>query len=265
VFRDVYAPAGLKIALAVRARAAWLLAEPDGAVSGWSAAELLGASSGPRDAPAEVTVPRFRRPQPGLLIHRESLASDELVRRGGITLTSPTRTAYDLLRKLDVIEGVAALDALAHRYPFGADDVRALRSRHLGLPGNPSVEAGLRLMDRRADSPMESRMRVALVCAGLPPRVQHPVTVGGRAFRLDLAYPEAMLAVEYDGGHHREAAQALRDLEREGLLTAAGWKIIRFDAATVLCCPGRLVARTRVLIAARADVVIAGPATLRLP
>jgi len=30
-----------------------------------------------------------------------------------------------------------------------------------------------------------------------------------------VACPEAMLAVEYDGGHHREAPQALRDLERE--------------------------------------------------
>ncbi len=218
LFPDIYVPARLEITLAVRAQAAWLLVEPAGAVSGWSAAELLGASSGPKEAPAEVTVQRFRRPLPGLLIHRESLSSDEVVRCCGATLTSPARTAYDLLRWLDLTEGVAALDALAHRYPFTADDVRALRSRHLGLPGNPSVEAGLRLMDRRADSPMESRMRVALVQAGLPPRVQHPITVDGRDFRLDLAYPDAMLAVEYDGGHHREASQALKDLEREGLI-----------------------------------------------
>jgi very-short-patch-repair endonuclease len=251
LFPDIYVPAGLEATLAVRAGAAWLLVEPDGAVSGWSAAELLGASSGPKEAPAEVTVPRFRRPLPGLRIHRESLVPDELTRRCGMTLTTPTRTAYDLLRWLDLTEGVAALDALAHTYPFTADDVRALRSRHLGLPGNPSVEAGLRLMDRRAESPMESRIRVALVQAGLPPHVQHPVTVGGRDFRLDLAYPDAMLAVEYDGGHHRTAARALKDLEREGLLTAAGWKIIRFDAATVLHVPARLVTRTRALITTR--------------
>ena len=101
----------------------------------------------------------------------------------------------------------------------------------------------LALADPRAESPMESRIRVALVLGGLPPFVQHAVTVDGRAFRLDLAYPEARLGVEYDGRHHREPGQAQRDLEREAMLATAGWKIVRFRASTVLCSPHLIVTR----------------------
>jgi very-short-patch-repair endonuclease len=87
-------------------------------------------------------------------------------------------------------------------------------------------------------------MRLPLVLAGLPPCVQYPVTIDGRSFRLDLAYPSARLGVEYDGRHHRTPEQALRDLERQALLTAAGWKIIRFTAAEVHQ-PHLMLARVR--------------------
>jgi very-short-patch-repair endonuclease len=160
-------------------------------------------------------------------------------------------------RRLSLAEGVVALDALAHEHPFGPDDIRALRSRHLGAVGSGRIEPALALMDRRADSPMESRIRVVLTLGGIAPRVQRPVSVGGRSFLLDMAYPEAMLAVEFDGEHHRDAAQARRDLEREALLAAAGWTIIRFGAWLVLNRPDVLVTRTRAELARRAGMIAA--------
>ena len=100
---------------------------------------------------------------------------------------------------------------------------------------------------------MESRMRIPLVQAGMPPVVQHEVRLPAdrfcpgspRVFRLDLAFPEALLGVEFDGEHHRTAAQARRDLVREAALSAAGWKVIRFSAWTVLNRPADIVAVTR--------------------
>lgn len=251
LFRDIYVPAALPVDLALRSRAAALLVGPDGALAGFSAAELLGASCGPASAPAEVSCPRPRRSVPGLLVHRGRLDPDEIVLRAGTRLTTPARTAYDLARRLDLREAVAAVDTLAHRCSVALDELRELRSRHLGTPGNRRVEPVLRLVDPRSESPMESRIRVPLVLAGMPPEVQFPVLAGGRRFRLDLAYPTVRLGVEYDGGHHRTAEQARRDLEREAMLAAVGWKIIRFDARIVLTRPQLIVADTRIELARR--------------
>jgi very-short-patch-repair endonuclease len=255
LFPDVYAPAELGVDLAVRSRAAHVLVEPGGVLSGHSAAELLGASSGPAHAAAEVTCRRGRYRLPGLIVHRDRLAAEETVLRDGLRTTTPVRTAFDLARWRDLPSAVAAVDALAHRYPFTLADLRAVRSRHLGARDSRALEPVLALVDRRSESPMESRIRLALVLGGLPPQVQVPVVVGGRILRVDLGYPEVRLGVEHDGAHHREAGQARRDLVREAELAAAGWKIIRFDAATVLHRPHLIVVRTRAAILARTRVI----------
>jgi hypothetical protein len=78
LFRDVYVPAAAPDDLALRSRAAYLLFEPEGALSGYSAAELLGASCGPDGSPAEVTCPGTRRARPGLVVHRDHLVADEM-------------------------------------------------------------------------------------------------------------------------------------------------------------------------------------------
>ena len=52
-FPDVYAPARLETDLLLRSRAAGVLIGGRGAIAGYSAAEPLGASSGPEDAPAD--------------------------------------------------------------------------------------------------------------------------------------------------------------------------------------------------------------------
>ena len=251
LFPDVYAPAGLKVDLAARSRAAHLLVEPRGVLAGYSAAELLGASCGPPNTPAEVLCPRSRRRLPGLIVHSDALATGETVVRDGLRMTTPARTAYDLARWLTLTEGVTAVDALAYRFPFGLDEVRALRSHHLGARGGRRIERVLSLVDRRAESPMESRTRVALVLGGLLPQVQYRVLVGNLRVRLDLAFPEALLGVEFDGGHHRTAEQARLDLHREAALAAAGWTVLRFDAGTVFRRPDLIVGRTRAELARR--------------
>ena len=64
-----------------------------------------------------------------------------------------------------------------------------------------------------------------------------------------------LLGVEFDGGHHRTAEQARRDLYREAALAGAGWTVLRFDAATVFRRPDQIVARTRVELARRAGTI----------
>ncbi|WP_214368156.1 hypothetical protein [Pseudonocardia sp. H11422] len=59
-------PAGLRLDLATRSEAAFLLvADRGGVLGGYSAATLLGADCAPAAAPAEVVVPRDARPHEG--------------------------------------------------------------------------------------------------------------------------------------------------------------------------------------------------------
>jgi very-short-patch-repair endonuclease len=170
--------------------------------------------------------------------------------RGAIT--TPARTAYDLARWApSLTERVAAVDTLAHCHHVTPDDVRKLRRVYSGVHGGPMLPEVLGLVDPRAESPMESRTRVALVCGGIPPEVQFPVVIHGRRYRLDLAYPRYRLAVEYDGAGHRLQAQARLDLLREADLAAAGWRVLRFDAYVVMNRPDLIVAEVYAELAAR--------------
>ena len=100
---------------------------------------------------------------------------------------------------------------------------------------------------------------MALHLGGLPaPAVQHPVVVRNERYRLDLTYPQARLAIEHDGLDHRGQRRARRDLLREAALTAAGWKILRFDADVVLFRPDRVAAEVRAELAARGGLSVAG-------
>lgn len=175
LFPDVYAPAELDPDLAMRARAAGVLVAGRGAVAGYAAAELLGALCGPPDAPVDVRMPTRYRCE-GLWVHRDRFDLAETVPMpGGGAVATPGRAAYDLARWApSLTERVVAVDTLAHCCGVGPDDVRMLRRRYLGVHGGPQLPEVLALVDPRAESPMESRVRVALVLGGLPPEVQYP-------------------------------------------------------------------------------------------
>jgi very-short-patch-repair endonuclease len=95
------------------------------------------------------------------------------------------------------------------------------------------------------ESPMETRLRMLLVLAGLPrPKVQ--VSLGNaNSFlgRVDLYYPEQRLAIEYDGATHRDSLAA--DNRRQNRLLEAGYRLLRFTGPDLLDSPDDLVALVR--------------------
>jgi very-short-patch-repair endonuclease len=99
------------------------------------------------------------------------------------------------------------------------------------------------LADPRAASPMDTRLRLLLVFAGLPPEVQFTVQDRQGRMHFDLAYPEALLAVEYDGRGHEELGYG--DRRRDLRSGALGWHTMRFDKAAVLQTPVETVALVR--------------------
>jgi hypothetical protein len=72
--------------------------------------------------------------------------------------------------------------------------------------------------------------------AGLPaPVLGHRVRIGAWRYRLDIAWPEAMLGLEHDGWEaHRTLTSFHGDRQRLRRLTAAGWTILPVTARTHL-------------------------------
>ena len=68
--------------------------------------------------------------------------------------------------------------------------------------------------------------------------------------RVDLAWPEAKLAVEYDGAHHFEDGQIARDDARIARLRDAGWHVIRLSAPDLHALDA-VVARVKAALASR--------------
>lgn len=244
LFPDVHVASTVEVDRGVLSAAAHLLVEGRGVLCGHSAAEILGASCAPRGAPAEVLVPGgSQRSRPGLRVHRGALLDDEATVVGGIAVTTPVRTAYDLGRRRPLVEAVVGVDALSHRHGFDLVEVLRTSHRHLGARGSAQLPRVLRLANPLAESPMESRIRLAIVMSGLPvPVLQHPVG----PYLLDMAYPALRLGIEYDGREHLTQERAMRDLDRQAHLTAAGWwKVLRFRKAEVLARPRTVAARVR--------------------
>jgi hypothetical protein len=87
-----------------------------------------------------------------------------------------------------------------------------------------------------AGSPMESVLRWMIHEAGLPaPVLQHPVRGPDREVigRVDLAWPERGVLVEFDGDVHRGRHVFVNDLRRQNGLVLAGWVVLRFTSADV--------------------------------
>ncbi len=185
------------------------------------------------------------RCRPGLVVRSDVLAAEEVVQVGGVRVTTPARTAFDLGRVTPVVHAIMGVDRLRYACVLATDDIRAIARRHPGARGAGRLPEVLRRSTHLAQSPMESRIRVAIEDAGLPmPVLQHRV---GPYF-LDLAYPERKIAVEYDGREHLTPERARRDLNRQAYLTRAGWTVVRFPASVVLGETWRIAAAIRRLI-----------------
>ena len=102
------------------------------------------------------------------------------------------------------------------------------------------------LADGLAGSPQETRLRLLMRRARLPtPVAQYQVVDGARfVARVDFAWPELKVAVEYDGLWHADVEQFPRDRRRLNRLREAGWTVV-FVTAADLHDPHRLIASIR--------------------
>ncbi|MBV9313904.1 MAG: DUF559 domain-containing protein [Pseudonocardia sp.] len=231
IFPNVYVRADQTVDFGVRSHAAYLLVrDRGGLLAGYSAALLLGADCAPVNAPAEVLVPHRFRDYPGLRAYFGTAVGSDLTKAAGVRVTSAIRTAWDLCRRLSVVEAVVALDALSRvgRFrPTYLIDRRAAEPRARGCRRLDKVVA---LANPRAESPMETRLRLDLIRGGLEvPEVQLEIRdeYGVVLARVDLAYRDAKLAIEYDGSVHYTRRRGERDRQRDAMLAGYGWETLR--------------------------------------
>lgn len=237
IHRDVYALAGSPLDARNRALAAWRWNRGVGALSGWSAAAVLGVPWVPDDAPAEVSRLHHVRSPAGIVVRKERLCSDEVIRVDEVLVTSPARTAFDLGRRTHGEQAVIAVDAICNTCVIPIKDVRDLARRHTGARGIVGLRDVLAEADAGAESPWETRTRLAVRRAALPrPQTQVVVRSSDGTFvaRLDLGWPCWQVGLEYDGSQHwLDATQRAHDLIRGNRLTELGWTVIRVNAATL--------------------------------
>lgn len=242
--RDVYVHRDVPVTHELHVRAALTLL-PRAVVTGHSAAVLWGVELAGADDPVEVTLPpatHMVRVE-GLVTRRAALARRHVTRRRGLAVSTPAATAVRLAGALPRDSAVAVVDQLVHAGVVTLPAVRALAAVSYG-PGSARARSAAALADGLAESPQESRLRLLIGRSSLPaPVAQFEVRHEGRfVARTDFAWPEAKVAVEYDGVWHAEPGRFARDRRRLNRLLAAGWRVV-FVTAADLHDPVALVAR----------------------
>jgi REase_MTES_1575/Transcriptional regulator, AbiEi antitoxin len=155
-----------------------------------------------------------------------------------IPVTSVARTLVDLSGSFSVAQLGRMTDRALRKGKLRLDELRRCVA---GLPparGRHPTRIE-RFLSRRlagyepGDSGLEMRFARAIVDGGLPePVPQHPVSVGKRRYRVDLAYPEFKIAIEIDGWEYHCSRSAFDDdRSRANDLVVAGWQVLRFTSS----------------------------------
>lgn len=231
----------------LRAQAALVL-HPPGAVASHSSAARIRNAPVPRDPDEHVTVaaPSDRRNRRGVRSHVATLAAGDIGVVAGLRVTAPARMFLELASSLSLVDLVVVGDWVVRHQALTPEDLvaycRSSRERHARKARRAAayVRAGV-------DSPMETRLRMLLVLAGLPePEVNRALRdeFGEVVMRLDLSWPQVKLAVEYDGRHHAEdLRQWERDGQRRELLGDEEWRLITVRSDGIFRTPEETLRR----------------------
>lgn len=231
--------------------AAATLACPGAVATGWLAASIHGHPWAPPEYPIELAVGGRRVRRAGIIARRYEIPDDQVESILGadgapLCLASPGWALFDLARHLARTEAVIALDGASRMGP--GHDVRhslpTLLEKHPGLRGRRIALERCALVDPLSESPMETRVRLFLIKLGLT-GFRSQYRVPGLPYRLDFAFPQHKVAVEYDGAGHRDAAQHGNDVRRWNRLRAAGWTVITVTATLFYRRPEELAVQLR--------------------
>jgi very-short-patch-repair endonuclease len=203
----------------------------------------------------DVRTPRRCTSLPAVRVHdRRGL---ERVRHKGFPITTLPQTLLDLavLAPLDRVRYALAQAEYHHGLAVGS--VWGILGR--GRPGSANLRKAL-----ARHEPRLARTRSGLERAFLALCERHQIplpeiNVMLEGWLVDAVWPEHRVVVELDGYQgHRFRAQLERDHERDLVLRAAGYIVVRYSEAQVTHRPARVAADLRVQLSLPAPSVSRG-------
>ncbi len=207
---------------------------PAGAVTGWAALRLLGATffdgvarRDPTPLPVPLRTPdRHLRPDAGAVVIRGAVALG-VTSVAGVAVATPEEALLDHVRtEHDDRELVVALDMTFAAGLTSVRRVAAFLGTRAGARGVRRLRRALELAHELSRSPGEPRLRLIWVLdAGRPPPlVNRPLfdLAGNLLGKPDLFDPEAGVVGEFNGSIHRRARAARRDAERDDVFRRHG-------------------------------------------
>jgi very-short-patch-repair endonuclease len=253
-YERVYRIAGAPLSWEGRLLASCWVAHGLAVASHRSAARLRDLPGGRTDL-VEITCKRWKRAKAdGLIVHETKLldvADIDIV--DGIPCASVEQTLLGLAAVVADTVVEMAVDRALHKQ---MTTIRALEAfvQHKGKRGRNGVGVlrgvvrGLDPLAGVPESAMETKLKQLLRRHGFPtPVFQYEVWHDGRfVARVDAAYPEHRIAIEYDSYEHHTGKQAIvRDNDRRNALRKATWRTVVFTAQDVAQDGGRALEALR--------------------
>lgn len=237
--RGVLVDARRALALHTRAAATILLAGPDVALTGFTALAVWGCPAA-RTGPIHVLMPYHRRMKPrrDVVVHNGVFEVQDVHDVAELPTMALDLSLAEVLCRGDRRDAIAcadqalALTAERERAEFRACVEERIVARR-DSRGRRRARRLLGLATGLAESPPESWTMLLFDDAGLPrPTPQFVVCdlSGKEIYRLDFAWPDLRIAVEYDGYEAHEH-RAERDELRDRDLRRRGWIVIRANSA----------------------------------
>jgi hypothetical protein len=209
-----------------------------------TAAELFGFGT-ENDSRIHILDPGVRmRPSAELMVHQRIGAP--LKRIHGRLATAPAWTAVELARTLRRPRALAVLDAVLFNQCCKPADLCKAIDEQKGRRGIVKVRELVEYVDGRSESPLESEARLVFIDGGLPtPELQYEIIDrSGKLWRVDFAWPEAMVVAEYESMEWHATPDALRhDRMKVARLQECGWTSIPMVVDDVRRYPLDLVDR----------------------
>jgi hypothetical protein len=180
----------------------------------------------------------------GLVVHRRDGAP--LTCRRGRLLTTPAWTAIEVGRGLERPRALATLDAALRSGTCDSRELYVAAEQQAGRRNVAIVRDLIPLARPGAESPMESEARLVMLDGGLPePVLQYEIVDrDGRLWRVDFAWPEQRVIVEYDGfDWHSSRQHLLRDRQKRAALQELNWRVLSIVSDDVRRQPAAMLRR----------------------
>jgi len=248
----VYSPRPVPASMRQRMWAAALWS--GGVISHRSAAALWRLPVAGDLAAVHVTVDdrRFRKPVPGVRLHRVPLGRLHCIRFDDLPITNRSRTVIELLRTEACSAAQDLLDrALQQRWLSDVDLADAVRDEP-GRTGNVQIRLLLGQLEPGAQAESERLLHRLLRRNGITGWIaQHRVELPDGIAYIDVAFPGARIAIEVDGRkiHHDASGRFDSDRVRQNELVALGWRVLRVTWTELTKHPDRALAKIVQLLA----------------